>query len=96
MAHDRALPLKRWSHVIINFHSVQRVVSSVDYTRYYSPHLSDQRYMELFIANNSVYHQKSGFLSNTPSNVELWIAKIFQENISLPFLFGSISDLIWF
>jgi hypothetical protein len=52
--------------------------------------------MELFIANNSVYHQKSGFLSNTPSNVELWIAKIFQENISLPFLFGSISDLIWF
>ena len=38
------LLLKRWSHVIINFQSVQRVVGSVDYTGYYSPHLSDQRY----------------------------------------------------
>jgi hypothetical protein len=38
------LLLKRWSHVIINFQSVQRVIGSVDYTRYYSPHLSDQRY----------------------------------------------------
>jgi nicotinamide mononucleotide adenylyltransferase len=38
------LLLKRWSHVITNFQSVQRVVASVDYTRYYSPHLSDQRY----------------------------------------------------
>ena len=38
------LLLKRWSDVIINFHSVQRVVGSVDYTRYYSPHLSDERY----------------------------------------------------
>jgi hypothetical protein len=42
--------------------------------------------MELFIANNSVYHQKSGFLSNIPSNVELWIVKVFEENILLPFI----------
>jgi hypothetical protein len=42
--------------------------------------------MELFIANNSVYHQKSGFLSNIPPSVELWIAKVFEENILLPFI----------
>ena len=42
--------------------------------------------MELFIANNSVYHQKSGFLSNIPSNVELWIAKVFEEKILLSFI----------
>jgi hypothetical protein len=91
------LLLKRWSDVIINFlHSLQRVVGSVDYTRYYLTQLSDESVMELIIANTSVYHQKSGFLSNIPLNFEVWIAKVFQENILLPFLFGSISDLIWF
>jgi hypothetical protein len=45
--------------------------------------------MELFIANTSDY-QESGFLSNIPSNFEVWIAKVFQENVLSPFLFGSI------
>jgi hypothetical protein len=42
------------------------------------------------LPTTTVYHQKSGFLSNIPSNVELWIAKVFEENNLLPFLFGSI------